>query len=342
VNRLFIDTVGQAVELECSLAWAGDIIAESLSGSPQPNSLADPDIRLAIEDSRAAFDTSGWAPLARGAWVDGGSVVVRDVCTSGFDMHACVTPSGPEFTFRWRPPTRTRALAYALRSRWHLLVRTALLQYPALWWAGVNGGTLMHAAVCTAGQATPLLAGAAGVGKTTALVNELRRGERAVSDNICVLKSGTAWGLVEPIRIEGGEGRKMPHGRREVLLSNRADSLVPNCVVILKQAKERSGARSCNPETAARNLVAGTYIAGELRRYWNYAATLALGTGVGPTHPPIAELAKDLTTRLPCFEISLARSDQTSLGELIEQAAVKSGTQPVVASPIGDQSQRGQ
>jgi hypothetical protein len=328
VRRFLINTAGQAVALETTLNWAGDIIAESHAGFVKEDTTVQPEVHVAIQDSRAAFDTSGWAPLARGAWVNGGSIVVRDICTSGFDMHACITPDGPEFTFRWRPPTRTRALAYALRSRWHLLVRSALLQYPALWWAGVNGGVLMHAAVCTTGPETPLMAGAAGVGKTTALVEELQRGERAVSDNICVLNGDTAWGLVEPIRIEGGEGRKMPHGRREVPLENRAASLTPTCVVILKRASGRSAARPCSPDTAARNLVAGTYMAGELRRYWNYSATLALGTGVGPTHPPIAALAASLTTRLPCYEVSLARADKTSLGELIEHAAAKSGTHP--------------
>ena len=37
---------------------------------------------------------------------------------------------------------------------------------------------------------------------------------------------------------------------------------------------------------AGRHLVAGTYMAGELRRYWAFAATLALGTGHGRQPSP--------------------------------------------------------
>lgn len=316
-----IQTAGQAVAVDCAQNWVGEILAEGHGGPQNTNDRRKADLLVTIEDEDKAFDTSGWAPLARDARVGDGRVVVRDVCTTGFDMQVVVTPSGPEFTFRWCPPIRSRALSYALRSRWHLLTRGALLQYPALWWAGVRGGVLLHAAVCSAGRATPLVAGAAGVGKTTALMTELQRGEQAVSDNLCIVRDGRAWGLVEPVRIEGATGRKMPHGRREVPLPNRAESLVPDCVVILKQAKSQSSARECPPTVAERTLVAGTYMAGELRRYWNYAATLALGTGLGEPHPPIAALAADLTRRLPCIEVALARTDEASLGDLIERAA---------------------
>ena len=323
--RTTIRTAGQTVAVDCAQNWVGEILAEG-HGGPQNTDDRKAGLRVTIEAKSQPFDTSGWAPLARDARVDEGRVVVRDVCTSGFDMHVAVTPSGPDFTFRWRPPARSRALSYALRSRWHLLSRAALLQYPALWWSGVQGGVLLHAAVCSAGRATPLVAGAAGVGKTTALMTELQRGERAVSDNLCVVKDGRAWGLVEPVRIEGASGRRMPHGRREVPLPNRVESLGPDCVVILKQAKTHSSARNCPPTVAERTLVAGTYMAGELRRYWNYAATLALGTGLGTPHPPIAALAADLTRRLPCVEVALARTDETSLGDLIERAAAHSLT----------------
>jgi hypothetical protein len=324
VMRSTIQTAGQAVAVDCAQNWVGEILAEGHGGPQSTNDPRTADLRVTIEGETKAFDTSGWAPLARDARVRDGAVVVRDVCTSGFDMRVVVDPTGPDFTFRWRPPVRSRALSYALRSRWHLLSRAALLQYPALWWAGVQGGVLLHAAVCSAGQATPIVAGAAGVGKTTALMTELQRGEQAVSDNLCVVRDGKAWGLVEPVRIESATGRRMPHGRREVPLPNRVASLVPDCVVILRQAKDRSSARACPRSVAERTLVAGTYMAGELRRYWNFAATLSLGTGLGAPHPPIAALASDLTRQLPCVEVALARTDKVGLGELIERAAIDS------------------
>ena len=51
--------------------------------------------------------------------------------------------------------------------------------------------------------------------------------------------------------------------------------------------------------------MAGTYMAGELRRYWAFASTLALGTGVGEVHPRVDEVARTLTAGLPCWELTL-------------------------------------
>jgi hypothetical protein len=52
-------------------------------------------------------------------------------------------------------------------------------------------------------------------------------------------------------------------------------------------------------------LITGTYIAGELRRFWPFAATLAAATGLGPPHPPVREIAEAITRRLPCAELIL-------------------------------------
>lgn len=338
MKRTSIRTAGQNVDVDSALPWVSALLDES-HGRPQPpDDGGGPDISVTIEKETRAFDTAGWAPLSRDSWDREGQVVIRDVCTSGFDMRMTLAPSGPDARFRWRPPPRSRALSYALRSRWHLLARAVLVQYPALWWAGVQDSVLIHAAVCSAGRSTPLIAGAAGVGKTTALMAQIQLGEKAVSDNLCVVRDGTAWGLVEPVRVEGASGRRMPHGRREISLPNRVDSLVPDCIVILQRATTaRSSARACEPGNAERTLVAGTYIAGELRRYWNYAATLALGTGLGSPHPSIAALAADLTHRLPCFEIGLSRTDETSLGALIDRASQDS---PAMFRRLAATSQR--
>jgi hypothetical protein len=58
-------------------------------------------------------------------------------------------------------------------------------------------------------------------------------------------------------------------------------------------------------------------MAGELRRYWAFAATLALGTGVGATHPAVDRVARSLSAGLPCLEIVLGERPGTPLGSLL-------------------------
>ena len=58
-------------------------------------------------------------------------------------------------------------------------------------------------------------------------------------------------------------------------------------------------------------------MAGELRRFWSFAATLALATGMGPAHPDVSGIAALLTDRLPCFAVSVTHGSQTSVAELL-------------------------
>jgi hypothetical protein len=83
---------------------------------------------------------------------------------------------------------------------------------------------------------------------------------------------------------------------------------------------------TCDPELAARYLVAGTYMAGELRRYWPFAATLALGTGLGRSHPPVQQIARELSARLPCLRVSLGDRPGAPLRELLEAPATEEVT----------------
>ena len=76
--------------------------------------------------------------------------------------------------------------------------------------------------------------------------------------------------------------------------------------------------RRLEPAEAARALVAATYMAGELRRFWGLAATLSAGTGIGPVHPPVAEVASLLVRRLPCFELSIEDISSVRLAEALE------------------------
>jgi hypothetical protein len=62
-------------------------------------------------------------------------------------------------------------------------------------------------------------------------------------------------------------------------------------------------------------------MAGELRRYWSFAAALAAGTGEGPPHPGVTDVAAAFT-ELPCFELALGPSSGACLDGLLLQAQV--------------------
>jgi hypothetical protein len=207
----------------------------------------------------------------------------------------------------------------------------------------------------SAGGPTVLIAGPGGVGKSTLVNAELARGGRATCDNLCVSDGHTAWGLLEPRRVPadsadagsgtgassgtgatsgtggdtgassgtgagratGGRGRRMPHGRREAPWLNRVDEQVPDVLLVLRRGSSpEPTVTPCPPADVARSLTAGTYMAGELRRYWPFAATLALGTGLGEIHPPVERIASKLTARLPCREVILGHPGMP-LGDLL-------------------------
>src|SRR5689334_14758816 len=133
-----LDTAGERVSIDSALPWVTEILAEGAGGDLHPISEAAASVQVRVEAERHRFDTEGWELLTRGAWRRDGEVVVENACTAGFDLHLSCTPDGARFTFRWRPPRRDRAAARLLRSRFHLLVRALMIQYPALWWAGTR------------------------------------------------------------------------------------------------------------------------------------------------------------------------------------------------------------
>ena len=135
---------------------------------------------------------------------------------------------------------------------------------------------------------------------------ELERGAVATSDNLCVSDGRTAWGLLEPRRVPAGEGgskqgRRMPHDRREVPWHGPSGRARPRNWFSFSNAAAAKTTTSapCDPDEAAKSLVAGTYMAGELRRYWAFASTLALGTGVGDIHPEGRPRRSDADRRTP-------------------------------------------
>jgi hypothetical protein len=330
MTRGILANAGERLGIDCAVGWVGALLEEASDGGLLPGDPADGTVLIRVEAARDAFDTAAWEPVARGAHGrrDTGSLVLRNLLSTGFDLRVDPAPAGGDgaarfrFTYRWRPGRRERAMALALRSRFHLLARSALLRYPALWAAGTRGRVPLHASACTAGNAgVALLAGPGGVGKSTLVAKELAAGGNAICDNVCVCDGAGAWGVVEPLRVEGGSGRRMQHGRREARMPGRVPSLTPDRIVVLRRGTGPvASVQPCSPEAATRALVAGTYMAQELRRYWAFAATLALGTGVGPAHPPVAEVAAALARDLPATLITLPNKPGPRLAELLEEA----------------------
>lgn len=303
-------TAGERLAIRCPRGWIGNRVAEGADGCFIPGPPAGATVRVRVEADRSPFPVTGWARLARDGWCKDGHVVLRDVATSGFDLHAWHDGDVPDLVLRFRPPRRTRAASVALRARARLLTQAVLLAYPALWAASLRGRVPLHAAALTAGTGggAALLAGPGGAGKTTLVLAEIAAGGQATADNLVVSDGHRAWGVVEPPRsdtVRGG-GRREPHGRRTGHLAGRVPALDPTVLIVLARGAAYL-IQACPPQTAARELVASTYAAGELRRYWGVHALLALGTGAGSAHPPVCEVASAFAGRLRCLRVELPR-----------------------------------
>jgi hypothetical protein len=315
-----LETCGERLQISCAIPWVDELIEDATATDHHNRNSRAVTVSVHVESSKQPFHTSAWEPLTRGAWRLQREVVIEDACSSGFDLHLSGTPDHAEFTFRWRPPISGHAAARLLRSRFILLARSVLLQYPVLWRASLRGRAPLHASVCTAGDLQPLLAGPGGVGKSTLLTQELAAGGRAIGDNICVSDGTTAWGMVEPLRIEGGSGRSMPHGRAEQPMRGRVSALDPDLVVVLRRGLDDGAhVRTAHAASVARSLITGTYMAGELRRFWGFAATLTAGTELGPSHAPVEAIASYLASQLPSVEIVLPRHPGVRLAELLSE-----------------------
>jgi hypothetical protein len=333
--RAILETAGERIELSCGHRSRSAVLEEGAAGELTAAGSGPVDIRVTVEDCSRAFDTSGWEPFTRGAWRSSGRVgrvIVQDACSSGLDVLVTIDGDVLDMRARWRPSAAVRSADVVLRSRSRLLQRQVLLQYPALWWAGQRRRAPLHASVCTVGRddgaRTVMIAGPGGVGKSTLIQAELCAGAHCTCDNLCTSDGRTAWGVVEPMRVQvdsllavASLGRRMPHGRRETRWPARITSLIPDMLVVLRRGTtDTPVVRPLDPEQAARVLVAGTYMAGELRRYWQFASTLALGTGVGTALAAVEAVAGDLAARLPCWEVVLARTPGARLAALLDAA----------------------
>src|SRR5258706_303184 len=92
---------------------------------------------------------------------------------------------------------------------------------------------------------------------------------------------GTQSRAPAPRETRGGGGRRLRAGVAE---------LTPAGMVVRGRGP-RPEVTAIGRDGAAGALIAGPYAGGERRGYWAFGATLALATGRGPTHPPVAETA---------------------------------------------------
>jgi hypothetical protein len=320
-------TAGLTVQLDGGASRLYDAVtaASGCAGADFPEAEVIPDVTLSLERVRHHFDTAGGELVTRGVWAtDDGGVVIGDVGGSGYSQQWLPMGDRLHVRTRWTPTTKARLAARLLPTRFRALQAQVLLHYPVLWWASVRGGAPLHVSVIEVDGVAVVLAGPGGVGKSTLVAGQLEAGATATCDNLAMVRGGWAHGLSEPLRLEprsGGEpGRRTTHGRRELPWSRRAPALRPQLVVVLRRGDpSMPSTRPIGADEAVRGLVAGTYAAGELQRFWPLCAVLALATGRGPVHPPVEDVARDLCDRLPCFEVSITGRSGASLSDLLHQ-----------------------
>ncbi|KRE97503.1 hypothetical protein ASG76_01955 [Nocardioides sp. Soil774] len=295
-----------------------------------------PDIVEHVETGRRGFSTAEMSPVTRGVWADdAGDTVVESVGGSGFTQHWSVDDDRLRIRTRWAPSPAESAAASLLRPRFDALRAQVLLHYPVLWWAVVKGMAPLHVSLLEVDGINVLMAGPGGVGKSSLVARELAAGASAVCDNLAASDGWTVHGVRESLRLpaemaSGAGGRRTTHGRREERWHGRVDSLRPDVVVVVSRGQAPSATvRPIAPEEARHALVAGTFGAGELRRFWSLAAMLSLGTRRGPAVAPVEAVAGTLTQRLPCFRLDLGARPGPPLRVLLADQLLQLGSEGV-------------
>lgn len=311
---LVVESAGQRLAvLDNTGSFRGAITAAAglTAAEPRPRAGA-PDITEHFEPGRSGFPRDGLSPVTRGVWADeAGNTLVESVGGSGFTQLWSTEAHHLRIRTRWAPSPMESAASSLLRARFDALRAQVLLHYPVLWWAAVKGMAPLHVSVLEVDGINVLLAGPGGVGKSSLVARELAAGSSAVCDNLAVSEGVTMYGVRESLRVprEAGAapgGRRTTHGRREQRWHGRVGSMRPDMVVALSRGHTpRTTVAAIAPEEARHALVAGTFGAGELRRFWSLAAMLSLGTRRGPALPPVEAVAGRLTDRLPCYRLDL-------------------------------------
>jgi hypothetical protein len=322
-TSVLIHTAGQRVAIDGD----PDLVRMAIAATgtvEQPSSRDAANLFLSLEAKRQRFATKRCEPITRGAWMTAqAEAIIDSVGGSGFSQLWSLGEDGLGVCSRWTPSAKEAAAARLLSARHRALTGQVLVHYPALWLALLQGFAPLHVSVVEIDGVSVMLAGPGGVGKSSLVSRELAAGARATCDNIAVCDGTMAHGLAEPLRLPADltddlGGKRTFHDRREHTWTGRARSLRPSLIVVLRRGT--GAAPQVTPITAAkatRALVAGTYAAGELRRFWPLVAVLALATRCGPVHPQVEQVAATLTARLPCIELQLGQRPGAGLSELL-------------------------
>jgi hypothetical protein len=319
--ELSVVTAGEVLHADSDVGWVTQLLQETFDGRthlPGESRAGTPTVRLVVEHDSKPFSTRGGRIVTRGAQLlPNGAVIFADACGSGFDL--LVRPRDDELsvTARYRPPARVRAANTLLRTRFMLLARATLTQYPVLWWAGVRGRAPLHVSAVTVGERVVVLAGPSGVGKSTLIRGAIEAGNHATSDNLAVSDGVAVFGVAEPTKSDTGSGRRTSHGRREEPLRQAVETLEPDLILLVSLRDEPPALVDTGAQDAVRALVTSTYMAGELSRYWPFAATLAGATGRGPAHPAIESVAERIVAGRRAYALSLSRQEPVALSELL-------------------------
>jgi hypothetical protein len=323
-------TGGALVSVETPVAGVREALLGLAAGlTASEPSTAEPDVTVIVDDGSRPPRTRDLVPVTRDVWLSGdGEVVLGSAGGSGFTQAWSVDRNHVTVRAWWAPSRAESAAAVALRSRFRALRAQVLVHYPALWWASLQGMAPLHVSVVDIDGVAILLAGPGGVGKSSLVSRELQTGAAATCDNLAACSATTAYGVLEPLRlpteVDGAHGTRAAHGRRERPWRGHVSALDPELVVVVRRGTGPEPVlREVGAGVAARALVAGTFAAGELRRFWPLCAVLGLGTGLGPVLPRVEDVARTLTDRLPCFELELGREPGAGLAALLRDPIAK-------------------
>jgi hypothetical protein len=319
--REVMATAGETVRLDAPSTWAQRAVRD-IPTDPATQEMGTPTV--VVRTGRGRGPSSGQGrPLGRGIWVDRGVVQFRSACASGVDLSVRASDETVTVAADWRPSPQEAALHGLLRQRARLLAADVVLHYPAMWRAGWRGRAPLHAAALVVRDRGVLVVGPSGVGKTTLARAEVAAGAALVSDNLVVCDGETVWGVLEPIRAEDGDGPRTTHRRRLVSVGRRRTRHTSvDLVLVLRRDGARTSRRALTSPEAAREIVASTYGAGELRRYWGFTAALAAGTGRGPAHPGVGLVADQICAGATCVELHLGDRPAARIGEVIDSLEV--------------------
>jgi hypothetical protein len=326
-----VRSAGQAVVVHSGgRAVHRDLLAAA--GNPDqtlvPPTTSAPDVEIWVERDRHDFDGKASTLVTDGVRVEPDTGVV--ISSMGGSRHAQWWSAGERLRvcsrLRRRLPERAALVPPARR---RALDAQMVMHYPTLWWAGVQGLVPLHAAVVALDDVVVMLAGPSGIGKTALLSAAVRDGVPAMCDSIAVSDGTCTHGLAQPMRVAapttsrahraGSVGAHTIRVRGDSPWGDRLPALVPDVIVTVRLGGDRGRVRAAPPTVVARSLVAGTFAAGELDRYWPLCAILALATGLGPAVPPVAEVARKLTERVPCLELTLGARPGASLHDLLSR-----------------------